>query len=72
MTRSVTILGSTGSVGRSTLALLDEAPEGAFRIEALVANRDVAGLAIYLLSDAAAMMTGALIDFDQNVMGAYG
>jgi 1-deoxy-D-xylulose-5-phosphate reductoisomerase len=45
MTRSVTILGSTGSVGRSTAALLEEAPAGAFRVEALVANRDVAGLA---------------------------
>ena len=37
----------------------------------LIEPRDVAGLAVYLLSDAAAMMTGALIDFDQNVMGAY-
>lgn len=45
MTRSVTILGSTGSVGRSTVALLDEAAPGAFRVEALVAHRDVAGLA---------------------------
>ncbi|OYW08219.1 MAG: hypothetical protein B7Z53_05115, partial [Rhodospirillales bacterium 12-71-4] len=45
MTRSVTILGSTGSVGRSTMALLDAAPEGRFRVEALVANRDVARLA---------------------------
>ncbi|WP_328733457.1 1-deoxy-D-xylulose-5-phosphate reductoisomerase [Falsiroseomonas selenitidurans] len=45
MTRSVTILGSTGSVGRSTVALLDAAPEGRFRVEALVANRDVARLA---------------------------
>ncbi len=32
---------------------------------------DVAGLATYLLSDAAEMMTGSVIDFDQNVMGAY-
>ena len=32
---------------------------------------DVATLAVYLLSDASEMMTGALIDFDQNVMGAY-
>lgn len=38
----------------------------------LIEPRDVAGLTIHLLSDAAAMMTGALIDFDQNVMGAYG
>lgn len=38
----------------------------------LIRPDDVAGLAIHLLSDAAAMMTGALIDFDQNVMGAYG
>lgn len=37
----------------------------------LIRPRDVAGLAIYLLSDAAEMMTGALIDFDQNVMGTY-
>jgi NAD(P)-dependent dehydrogenase (short-subunit alcohol dehydrogenase family) len=32
---------------------------------------DVAGLATYLLSDAAEMMTGSVIDFDQTVMGAY-
>ena len=32
----------------------------------------VAGLAVHLLSDAAVMMTGALIDFDQSVIGAYG
>ena len=37
----------------------------------LLRPSDVAGLATYLLSDAAAMMTGALIDFDQNIMGAY-
>jgi len=37
----------------------------------LIRPADVGGLAVYLLSDAAAMMTGALIDFDQNVMGAY-
>lgn len=37
----------------------------------LLQPRDVAGLATYLLSDAAEMMTGALIDFDQNIMGAY-
>lgn len=37
----------------------------------LLKPRDVAGLATYLLSDAAEMMTGSLIDLDQNVMGAY-
>jgi 1-deoxy-D-xylulose-5-phosphate reductoisomerase len=45
VTRSVTILGSTGSIGRSTMALLDAAPEGAFQVEALVANRDFSVLA---------------------------
>ncbi|BDG73345.1 1-deoxy-D-xylulose-5-phosphate reductoisomerase [Roseomonas fluvialis] len=45
MTRSITILGCTGSVGRSTVALIDAAAPGTFRVEALVANRDVAGLA---------------------------
>ncbi len=45
MTRSVSILGSTGSVGRSTLALIEAAPPGSFRVEALVAGRDAAALA---------------------------
>ncbi|MCR0982038.1 1-deoxy-D-xylulose-5-phosphate reductoisomerase [Roseomonas populi] len=45
MTKTVTILGATGSVGRSTLALLDEAAEGEFAVEALVAGRDAAALA---------------------------
>jgi 1-deoxy-D-xylulose-5-phosphate reductoisomerase len=40
----VTILGATGSVGRSTLALLREAP-GLYAVEAVTANRDAAGLA---------------------------
>ena len=32
---------------------------------------DVASMTVYLLSDSAEMMTGALIDFDQHVMGIY-
>jgi NAD(P)-dependent dehydrogenase (short-subunit alcohol dehydrogenase family) len=32
---------------------------------------DVAGLTHWLLADAGEMMTGSLIDFDQNVIGAY-
>lgn len=43
--RSVTILGSTGSVGRSTVALLDAAEPGRFPVVALVAGRDARGLA---------------------------
>jgi 1-deoxy-D-xylulose-5-phosphate reductoisomerase len=41
--RRVTVLGSTGSVGRSTLDLLARNPE-AFEIEALVAGRNVDAL----------------------------
>jgi NAD(P)-dependent dehydrogenase (short-subunit alcohol dehydrogenase family) len=37
----------------------------------LIKPDDVSFLTAYLLSDAAEMVTGALIDFDQNVMGAY-
>ena len=33
--------------------------------------RDVATMVVYLLSDEARMMTGALIDLDQHVMGVY-
>ena len=43
--RRITVLGSTGSVGKSTVALLDAAPQGAFDIVALVAGRDWQGLA---------------------------
>lgn len=38
--RSVTVLGSTGSVGKNTVDLLLRDP-GAYRVEALVANRNI-------------------------------
>lgn len=50
--RSVTILGATGSVGTSTLDLVEREPDR-FRVAALTAQRDVEGLA------AAARRTGA-------------
>jgi NAD(P)-dependent dehydrogenase (short-subunit alcohol dehydrogenase family) len=37
----------------------------------LVKPVHVAGMASYLLSDASGVMTGAVVDFDQNVAGAY-
>ncbi|MBM3599212.1 MAG: SDR family oxidoreductase [Alphaproteobacteria bacterium] len=37
----------------------------------LVKPIDVARLSVYLLSDQSAPMTGSIIDYDQNVMGAY-
>ena len=42
--RGITVLGSTGSVGQSTLDLLQRAPDD-WRVDALTANRDAAGLA---------------------------
>lgn len=50
--KTVTILGATGSIGTSTLDLVERSPD-AFRVVALTANSDVAGLA------AAAIRTGA-------------
>ncbi len=43
--RSVTILGATGSVGQSTLALIAADPE-CYRVEALTAHRNVEQLAL--------------------------
>jgi 1-deoxy-D-xylulose-5-phosphate reductoisomerase len=43
--RRVTVLGSTGSVGKSTVSLLEAAAEDTFDIVALVAGRDWQGLA---------------------------
>lgn len=45
MTRSVTILGATGSVGLATLDLISAAPEGTYAITALTANARGAELA---------------------------
>lgn len=44
MTRRVTILGVTGSIGRQTLDLVARNPE-AYQVVAVTAHRDVAGLA---------------------------
>lgn len=37
----------------------------------LLKPKDAAVLAVYLLSDSAELVTGSVIDVDQNVMGAY-
>ena len=50
--KTVTVLGATGSVGTSTLDLIERAPDQ-FRVKALTANGDVASLA------AAAIRTNA-------------
>lgn len=42
--RTVTLLGATGSVGRSTLDLIGSAPEGEFDVVALTANSNVDSL----------------------------
>ena len=41
--RRITVLGATGSIGRSTLDLVGRHPER-YVVEALTAHRDVAGL----------------------------
>lgn len=71
-------LGWAVTPGEHAIQARDGAPEdwlaaadAAHPFGRLIRPDDVAGLAVYLLSDAAMMMTGALIDFDQNVMGGY-
>lgn len=48
-----------------------EAADASAAFGRILRPRDVAGMTAYLLSDEARMMTGALIDFDQNVLGIY-
>ncbi|HEX8485016.1 1-deoxy-D-xylulose-5-phosphate reductoisomerase [Sphingomonas sp.] len=52
--KTVTILGATGSVGTSTLDLVERAPQD-FRVLALTANCDVAGLAAAAIRTRAAL-----------------
>ncbi|MBW4091985.1 MAG: 1-deoxy-D-xylulose-5-phosphate reductoisomerase [Proteobacteria bacterium] len=51
--RTITLLGSTGSVGTQTVDLLTAAPPGRFRVRALVAGRNAALLAEQALALAA-------------------
>jgi 1-deoxy-D-xylulose-5-phosphate reductoisomerase len=44
-TRSVTLLGATGSIGRSTIDLLLAAPEGRYQVEAVASGTDAKALA---------------------------
>lgn len=48
-----------------------EAAEARQPMGMLVRPVHVAGLASYMLSDDSGVMTGALVDFDQNIAGAY-
>jgi 1-deoxy-D-xylulose-5-phosphate reductoisomerase len=62
--RRISILGATGSVGRSTLSLIEENPD-CYEVQALTANRDVANLA------ATARRVGAKVAVVADP-GAYG
>ena len=48
-----------------------EAAEARMPFKRILRPHDIAKLTAYLLSDDTEMMTGAIIDLDQNVMGAY-
>ena len=41
MSKSITVLGSTGSIGLSTLDLIERAPKGDFTVTGLCANQNV-------------------------------
>jgi 1-deoxy-D-xylulose-5-phosphate reductoisomerase len=63
--RTVTVLGATGSVGRSTLDLVARAPER-FEVVALTANRDVEGLA----AAARQVQAQRAVIADESLLGA--
>lgn len=72
-------MGWADTPGEHAIQARDGAPadwlergEAAQPFGRLIRPADVAGLATYLLSDASGVMTGALVDFDQIVVGAYG
>jgi NAD(P)-dependent dehydrogenase (short-subunit alcohol dehydrogenase family) len=72
------ILGWTVTPNEHKIQLAAGNPENWLEDADAVANfgrilrpRDVAGICCYLLSDEAEMMTGSIIDFDQNVAGTF-
>ncbi|MEE2879428.1 MAG: 1-deoxy-D-xylulose-5-phosphate reductoisomerase, partial [Pseudomonadota bacterium] len=80
MTKSVSIMGATGSVGRSALAAIAHANAvsetgAAFAIDTLTANRDVdalAGLAIEFNAKLAVIADEACFDSLRNRLGGTG
>ena len=64
--RWVTILGSTGSIGQSTVDLISRAPEGQFAVRALTGGRNVA-----LLAEQARVLRPELaVIADESALGA--
>jgi hypothetical protein len=63
---------------RLLAGLLDRIEASGYEIGLLAAENpatarhDIAPMVTYLLSDAAQMVTGSVIDFDQTVHGPYG
>lgn len=71
-------LGWTDTPGEHSIQSAEGAPEDWLEqaerrqpFGRLIKPKDCARLATYLVSDDAEMMTGAVIDLDQNVVGAY-
>lgn len=71
-------MGWTATPNEHKIQLADGNPENWLEIAdanaplgRILRPRDVAGICCYLLSDEAEMMTGSVIDFDQNVIGAF-
>ncbi len=71
-------IGWMASSGEHQVQLREGQPEdwvtradAAMPFGRILRPKDVAAMTAYLLSDEACMMTGALIDFDQHVMGIY-
>jgi len=72
-------MGWTDTTGERRLREREgQAPDWFKRVQAqlpfgrLLEPEEIATLVTYLLSDATQMMTGSIIDFDQNVVGTYG
>ena len=67
--RSVTVLGATGSIGKSTLALIADDP-GRFAVEALTANRQAEALAAAAIAHRAKLAVVADPDAYDDLKGA--
>ena len=62
--KTLTILGSTGSIGQSTVDIVRHHPDR-FRVDALVANRNIAQLA----ADAKELGVALAVTADDSLLG---
>ena len=75
--KAYVVTGGTQGIGKAValavaLAVAEAGAEAAQPFGQLIKSSEVARMCVFLLGPDPGVMTGSLIDYDQNVIGAFG